>query len=43
MNEKIQLDSINRSSKFFYDPDIDTELKDDFDDEVLEDISSDEF
>ena len=43
MNEKHSLDSINRASKFFYDPDIDNELKDDFDDEILEDISSDEF
>ena len=43
MNEKHKLDSINTMSKFFYEQDIDKELKEDFDDEILEDISSDEF
>ena len=43
MNEKTRLDSINTMSKFFYEQDIDKELKEDFDDDVLEDISSDEF
>lgn len=43
MNKKHSLDAVNDSSKFFYDVDIENELVNDFDDEELEDISSDEF
>ena len=42
IKDKKKLDAINDGTKFFFDIDIDKELKNDFDDEDLEKLSDDE-
>jgi hypothetical protein len=42
IKDKKKLDAINDGTKFFFDIDIDQELKNDFDDEELEKLSDDE-